>query len=145
MFIRKFSGGIHAKKLRTCLLSSCVVLFLVVWLVDKLNNNIFLSISVFSAAFSLICFSPIDSENRRLSVDERKEYKITTISMTTIFVAIYGVLLYAEFHIYAICIAEGIILTAMLQIPCIVVKLWRVCREEKDQKNVNIVVSSKSD
>ena len=33
----------------------------------------------------------------------------------------------------------------MLQIPCIVVKLWRVCREEKDQKNVNIVVSSKSD
>ena len=42
-------------------------------------------------------------------------------------------------------IAEGIILTAMLQIPCIVVKLWRVCREEKDQKNVNIVVSSKSD
>ena len=141
MFIRKFSGGIHAKKLRTCLLSSCVVLFLV----DKLNNNIFLSISVFSAAFSLICFSPIDSENRRLSVDERKEYKITTISMTTIFVAIYGVLLYAEFRIYAICIAEGIILTAMLQIPCIVVKLWRVCREEKDQKNVNIVVSSKSD
>ena len=140
MFIRKFSGGIHAKKLRTCLLSSCVVLFLVVWLVDKLNNNIFLSISVFSAAFSLICFSPIDSENRRLSVDERKEYKITTIS-----VAIYGVLLYAEFRIYAICIAEGIILTAMLQIPCIVVKLWRVCREEKDQKNVNIVVSSKSD
>lgn len=145
MFIRKFSGGIHAKKLRTCLLSSSVVLFLVVWLVDKLNNNIFLSISVFSAAFSLICFSPIDSENRRLSVDERKEYKITTISMTTIFVAIYGVLLYAEFRIYAICIAEGIILTAMLQIPCIVVKLWRVCREEKDQKNVNIVVSSKSD
>lgn len=141
MFIRKFSGGIHAKKLRTCLLFSCVVLFLVVWLVDKLNNNIFLSISVFSAAFSLICFSPIDSENRRLSVDERKEY----ISMTTIFVAIYGVLLYAEFRIYAICIAEGIILTAMLQIPCIVVKLWRVCREEKDQKNVNIVVSSKSD
>ena len=140
-----FIGGIHAKKLRTCLLSSCVVLFLVVWLVDKLNNNIFLSISVFSAAFSLICFSPIDSENRRLSVDERKEYKITTISMTTIFVAIYGVLLYAEFRIYAICIAEGIILTAMLQIPCIVVKLWRVCREEKDQKNVNIVVSSKSD
>ena len=90
-------------------------------------------------------FSPIDSENRRLSVDERKEYKITTISMTTIFVAIYGVLLYAEFRIYAICITEGIILTAMLQIPCIVVKLWRVCREEKDQKNVNIVVSSKSD
>ena len=147
MFIRKFSGGIHAKKLRTCLLSSCVVLFLVVWLVDKLNNNIFLVISGFSAACSLICvrFSPIDSENRRLSVDERKEYKITTISMTTIFVAIYGVLLYAEFRIYAICIAEGIILTAMLQIPCIVVKLWRVCREEKDQKNVNIVVSSKSD
>lgn len=51
----------------------------------------------------------------------------------------------SSLHRYAICIAEGIILTAMLQIPCIVVKLWRVCREEKDQKNVNIVVSSKSD
>lgn len=48
-----------------------------------------------------------------------------------------------EYMLYVI--AEGIILTAMLQIPCIVVKLWRVCREEKDQKNVNIVVSSKSD
>ena len=95
-------------------MSSCVVLFLVVWLVDKLNNNIFLSISVFSAAFSLICFSPIDSENRRLSVDERKEYKITTISMTTIFVAIYGVLLYAEFRINYICLFNYLFISSQM-------------------------------
>ncbi len=145
MFIRKFSGGIHAKKLWMCLLSSCGILFLIVWLVDKLNTNIFLSISVLGAAFSLMLFSPIDSENRRLSVEEKKEYKITTISMTIVFVAIYGVLLFAEFKVYAVSIAEGIILTAVLQIPCIVTGLWRLCREGKDQKGVKIVVSSKSD
>ena len=48
-----------------------------------------------------------------------------------------------EYMLYVLL--KGLYLTAMLQIPCIVVKLWRVCREEKDQKNVNIVVSSKSD
>lgn len=54
-------------------------------------------------------FSPIDSENRRLSVDERKEYKITTISMTTIFVAIYGVLLYAELEYMLYVLLKGYI------------------------------------
>lgn len=134
MFIRKFSGGIHAKKLWMCLLSSCAVLFLAVWLVDKLNINIFLSISVFGAVLSLMFFSPIDSENRRLSMEEKKEYKTITISMTTVFAVIYAILLYTELKIYAVGIAEGIILTAVLQIPCIVEYLWGLVEEKRPKK-----------
>lgn len=145
MFIRKFSGGIHAKELWVCLLSSCGILFLTVWLVDKLNNETILSISVLAALFCLVVVSPIDSENRRLSIKEKKEYKIITIYMTAAFVVIYGILLYTEFKVYAVGIAEGIILTAVLQIPCIVKRLWKLCRRKKDQKSVKYVVSSKND
>lgn len=120
MFIRKFSGGIHAKKLWVCMLISFGLLFLAVWLVDKLNINTFLSITVVGAAVSLMWFSPVDSENRRLSMAEKKEYKVITVFMTIVFVTIYGLILHTEFKVYAVGIAEGIILTAMLQIPCMV-------------------------
>lgn len=131
MFIRKFSGGIHAKKLWVCMLSSCALLFLAVWLVDKVDVNTFLSITVVGAAVSLIWLSPVDSENRRLSTAEKKEYKVITFFVAIVFVAIYGVLSYTEFKVYAAGIAEGIILTAMLQIPCMVNRFWIIWKKTK--------------
>lgn len=131
MFIRKFSGGIHAKKLWVCMLSSCALLFLAVWLVDKVDVNTFLSITVVGAAVSLIWLSPVDSENRRLSTAEKKEYKVITFFVAIVFVAIYGVLSYTEFKVYAAGIAEGIILTAMLQIPCMVNRFWIIWEKTK--------------
>nr|WP_288741466.1 accessory gene regulator B family protein [uncultured Mediterraneibacter sp.] len=120
MCIRKFSGGMHAKKAWVCVISSCIVLFFWVWVVDKLSADTLLNILVFCAIFSLALFSPIDSERRHLNTDQKKQYRIITIFITIIFWVIYELLLYMEFEVYAVCIAEGIMLTAILQIPCVV-------------------------
>ena len=95
------------------------------WVVDKLSADTLLNILVFCAIFSLALFSPIDSERRHLNTDQKKQYRIITIFITIIFWVIYELLLYMEFEVYAVCIAEGIMLTAILQIPCVVKKYER--------------------
>ncbi|MFR4136989.1 MAG: DUF4368 domain-containing protein [Anaerobutyricum hallii] len=102
-----------------------MVLFFWVWVVDKLSADTLLNILVFCAIFSLALFSPIDSERRHLNTDQKKQYRIITIFITIIFWVIYELLLYMEFEVYAVCIAEGIMLTAILQIPCVVKKYER--------------------
>ena len=105
--------------------TSSIVLFFWVWVVDKLSADTLLNILVFCAIFSLALFSPIDSERRHLNTDQKKQYRIITIFITIIFWVIYELLLYMEFEVYAVCIAEGIMLTAILQIPCVVKKYER--------------------
>ena len=105
--------------------TSSIVLFFWVWVVDKLSADTLLNILVFRAIFSLALFSPIDSERRHLNTDQKKQYRIITIFITIIFWVIYELLLYMEFEVYAVCIAEGIMLTAILQIPCVVKKYER--------------------
>lgn len=95
------------------------------WVIDKLSADTLLNILVFCAIFSLALFSPIDSERRHLNTDQKKQYRIITIFITIIFWVIYELLLYMEFEVYAVCIAEGIMLTAILQIPCVVKKYER--------------------
>lgn len=74
------------------------------------------------AAIGLTVFSPIDSENRRLDLSEKKKYKITAIVLTMVFVIIYCLFSLTDNKTYAICIAEGVILTASLQALCLVEK-----------------------
>ena len=105
--------------------TSSIVLFFWVWVVDKLSADTLLNILVFCAIFSLALFSPIDSERCHLNTDQKKQYRIITIFITIIFWVIYELLLYMEFEVYAVCIAEGIMLTAILQIPCVVKKYER--------------------
>ena len=105
--------------------TSSIVLFFWVWVVDKLSADTLLNILVFCAIFSLALFSPIDSERRHLNTDQKKQYRIITIFITIIFWVIYELLLYMEFEVYAVCIAEGIMLTAILQILCVVKKYER--------------------
>ena len=120
MVLRKFSGGYHAKNLHTCILESGFLLFLC----------IMLSIATVIASVSLITFSPIDSENRRLDTNEKRTYKKTTV----FFVILFGLLDIALFllgkYIYTICFSVGILLTAGLQAPCIVKKM---CKSTKNR------------
>ena len=67
----------------------------------------------------LVLCSPIDSESRRLSQEEKKSCKIATIIMTFFFAFIDLMLYLFQKETYAVCISLGIILTAGLQIPCL--------------------------
>lgn len=136
MLIRKFSGGFHAKHAWVCLIFSCGILLLCVYMVARIKYSILINIILICAAISLTIFSPIDSENRRLDLIEKKKYKFTTVVITMVFVIIYCLFLLMDNKTYAICIAEGVILTASLQALCMFEKIKLVSRKE-DNATIN--------
>ena len=99
--LRKFSGGYHAKNLSTCILES---------------------------GFLLFVFSPIDSENRRVDIDERGTYKKLTVFFVILFGVLDVTLFLAGKKIYTICFSVGVLMTASLQIPCIVKKICKLTK-----------------
>ena len=126
MIIRKFSGGYHAKRARNCLISSCLVILCCIYVAGKLEIGLPLSCLLGLASTSLIICSPIDHENRRLDAGERCSYKRMTAVLTILFLALYVVLGWLKLETYAVCIAVGLILSAALQMPCVVQKIMKI-------------------
>lgn len=119
MMLRKFSGGYHAKKAWVCLVCSGLLLAYCIRISLQLQYNwIWLLITVMSTVM-LIVFSPIDHENRRLTQDEKRQYRKIVAILAVVFLALVMVLLLIHKNNYASCVSVGIILTAALQIPCI--------------------------
>ena len=123
MFLRKFSGGYHAKKLHTCIMGSGFLLFLCIMVSMHMQCDWKLAIATGIASVSLIAFSPIDSENRRLDTDEKRTYKKITVFCVIFFGLLDIVLFLLGKYIYTICFSVGILLTAGLQAPYIVKKM----------------------
>lgn len=71
---------------------------------------------------SVIINSPIDSENKKLEEDEIDQYKRTTCMLVTMTIVLYSVLILLNQRHYAVCLAVSLVLTAILQLPCIVIK-----------------------
>lgn len=128
--LRKFSGGYHAKNLHTCIWKSSLLLLLCIVLSMHLKCDWKLAIATLIASVSLIVFSPIDSENRRLDADEKRRYKKAAVFCVIFFVLLNITLFFLEKYIYTICFSVGIILTAGLQAPCIV---KRICESTKNR------------
>ena len=119
MMIRRFSGGYHAKHLCSCLISSNCLLIICIRIASLIKCGLVLSIITFCAIFSLITFSPIDNENRRLNACEKKHYKHITAIIALLFGIVYFILCIFQIDTYAVCISVGLLLSAALQIPCI--------------------------
>lgn len=117
MVIRKYSGGLHLKHAWACLLSSCIVLCLCIYVTARIPCNGIVSLLMLAAVISLGIFSPVDSENRQLDPQEKKKYKKITIWIAMAFFAIYVLLLLLRLDYYAKWIAAGLILPAVSQIP----------------------------
>lgn len=87
-----------------------------------------LAIATVIASVSLIVFSPIDSPNRILDAIEKRTYK----KITVIFVIFFGLLDITLFllgkYIYTICFSVGTLLTAGLQVPCVVKKMCKLTK-----------------
>ena len=98
---------------------SCLLLSLCIALSFHIRCGWGLAIVTAGAAVSLICFSPIDSENRRLCMEELKRCKKATAALVLIFMLMDALFLACGLRIYAVCVSIGIVLAAGLQIPCI--------------------------
>lgn len=122
MVIRKFSGGYHAKKSWVCMLCSCLLLILCIYLISCIKWSMGFAVVTFVSAGSLMIFSPIDSENRRLDLKEKQSYKKMVFWLVGIAILTITLLYLFNLPMYAICISMGLILTAGLQVPCIIQK-----------------------
>lgn len=120
--IRKFSGGFHAKHAGSCFLISSALLTFCMWLINVLQCNGILDVITGWAIMSLIVCSPVESENRRLEKEERKQYKVIARILACVFGMIYTVLRLCGIEEYAVCIFMGIVLSAILQVPCYIKK-----------------------
>lgn len=124
MAIRKYSGGFHAKHDWTCLLGSCGLLFLSIYTAAHIPYSLELCVLTFIAVISLCIFSPIDSENRRLTHAEKEKYKKIACSIAIAFFVLFWIFILLNVFNYAVCIAIGLILSSVLQLPCIILMIW---------------------
>jgi len=126
--VRKYSGGFHASKEAVCLICSSLLILLCIFLSVIISCSwIMLTIAGISA-ISLICFSPIENDNRILAEEEQYKYKRTTAIIAGGF--FFANLLFFLFNLgrLSICISIGVILPALLQVPCIITKLFHCKR-----------------
>lgn len=119
MCIRKFSGGYHAKNPGVCFISSCAILVFCMWLTMQLEYSYWVTVAATGCVLSLCMNSPIDSEHKRLDNMEKLRYKKTVIVLSCIFYVIHCACGGMGLEKFANCLAVGICLTAILQLPCL--------------------------
>lgn len=123
MCMRKFCGGYHASNPIVCLITSIMLLGGCLYASDILKGGIYLHSIVILCAISIGVHSPIDSESRELSVDEKSRYKKISQILCTFFGVLYFVAFFCGKPTCAVCIAISLILSAGLQIPVILFKV----------------------
>ena len=120
--VRKFSGGYHANKASTCFWGSSLILVLCIILSLCIDCGWGLMLITTVSVVSLVCFSPIDNENRVLSKEEYDRNKRITIVIVLFFSLIDILLLINHLNKSVICISLGLVLTASLQWPSVLRK-----------------------
>jgi len=125
ILIRKFSGGYHLESPKHCLVLSILTLVLAlgaVQIIIKAKCKIFLTILVFWALLSICYHSPIDSDARKLSQIEKLVFrKIARVLSILAFLLYIVFLLVGHTSSYS-ALGGGIVVTALLQVPCILLR-----------------------
>lgn len=123
MCMRKYSGGFHAKHAWTCMVVSVLLLVSAIWCAAHIPCNAVLLLVTVAALISLMVFSPVDSENKKLDMKEKQYYKKKVIYISVFF----GLVCFGSFclgqQMVTVSIEVGLVLSAGLQLPCVVCPL----------------------
>ena len=122
ILLRKFAGGFHFQTPLPCILVSTVVLLgclLEIRVILEYGSFIIHTLLVYASIVPICILSPIDSENRQLSAKEKSAFHRIAIVLATINAALYSLLLILRTVEIAIPLGTGMILTALLQLPCL--------------------------
>lgn len=127
--IRKFSGGYHLRSAKQCFVLSVITLSLALFCIKKITEGqyyVLLTNVVLISVLILFHFSPIDSESRQLSVNEKYTFqKIARIISIIAFVAYLLLLIHGK-KTSCSALGMGIVISALLQTPCIVAKRFLI-------------------
>ena len=124
LLIRKFSGGYHTRHWWSCMILSVSLVFFAVYCQRYIVISYLFSAIVIMTGILVCIVSPIDSLRRKLQINEKMIYKKLTISMIVLFEFIYGGLLLIGWRKNAVSIGVGVVLIFIMQIPCLVNRLW---------------------
>lgn len=122
ILLRKFAGGFHFQTPLPCIIVSTVVLLgclLKIRVILEYGSFIIHTLLVYASIVPICILSPIDSENRQLSAKEKSAFHRIAIVLATINAALYSLLLILRTVEIAIPLGTGMILTALLQLPCL--------------------------
>lgn len=127
MLIRKFCGGFHFKSPLKCSLISFLIIGISVFAMNAMQKStipVVLTVLVLIAVISIYIFSPIDSSSRKLSYREKLHFRKIARFLAVISAALYCILLGIDSSYWAVPIGIGIIVPALLQLPCIFSQLY---------------------
>lgn len=123
MLIRKFSGGYHLKSEKICLCTSTLLIILTCtilrWILYHVQNYTILSIVTALSCVSLCALSPIDSSERKLNPKEKQVFRRIAQVISCLTLMVYFSLILLRLTGGAVSICMGLILAAVLQLPCL--------------------------
>ena len=125
MMIRKFSGGYHLNSSVVCFISSTLLLstsLALIGLINSLGSYDILLCAAVMNALQIFVYSPIDSKKRKLSKKEQEVFREIARLMVGVFLAFSLLLYFLGAEEFAVPIWMGIIITALLQLPCILTR-----------------------
>lgn len=136
LFLRKFSGGYHARHAWTCFAGSSMLVIVFLWISTKTNSGIFLYMVTIISIIEICIFSPIQSDNRSISEKEKHIYRKIIMFQLTIYIMIAIIADIVGKEIITVCMFLGIIITSVMQLPCVIkllviivcenlLKVWR--------------------
>ena len=115
MILRKYSGGYHAKTFSHCAIGSILLLFLCIKFSMQIKCDWKLLFVTVIASVSLIKFSPMDHESRRLDEAEKYRYKKIVIGLVCTLDMLCIILFIQGYHNLIISMCVGIQMTAGVQ------------------------------
>ncbi|SFO03778.1 accessory gene regulator B [Pseudobutyrivibrio sp. UC1225] len=111
LIIRKYSGGYHADSLSHCIVQSSVVIITTLLLVSNININNIFKIFTIGAAIMVFILSPLENENKPLSITDRHFYRrvigillLINVCLGYFFYVIGNVALYAHMSVVIILV-----------------------------------------
>lgn len=121
-FLRKFTGGFHFQSALPCLVTSTLLLLAsLVGIKALLPEPPLLAVylAVYLSLIPIFVLSPIDSINRKLSSKEQRIFRKIAIGLGCFFAVLFTMLMGFELYRTAVPIGGGVLLTALLQLPCL--------------------------
>ena len=128
-FLRKFTGGFHFQSALPCLVTSTLLLLASLAGIKALLSKpplLAVYLAVYLSLIPIFLLSPIDSINRKLSSKEQRVFHRIAIGLGCFFVALFTLLMGFELYRIAVPVGGGIVLTALLQLPCLPGEIRRI-------------------
>lgn len=117
MVIRKYAGGVHAKKEIVCISLTTTSIFASIGFIRYMhtcNYKILLFLMLLFGGMCILCLSPLDSEEKPLDSKEKNLYRRTSIHFLLLFVLAFLVGIKCNFYGLLCAISCGIFLEGLL-------------------------------